>query len=440
MSETSAQEIKLSDPLTLPCGAILPNRLGKGAMTEGIADPHGRATNRHARLYKTWADGGLGLSLTGNVMVDGRYLERAGNVVIEGEQSEAQMKALKEYAKAGQSNGGHIWMQISHAGRQTQKAINDDPVAPSAVGEVALPGGRFSAPRALTGEEIEDVIARFVHTSSVAKQAGFDGVQIHAAHGYLISEFLNPLTNQRTDEWGGSLENRAAILLRIIKGCRDALGPDYPVSVKLNSSDFQKGGFSLEDCIKVVALLEAASIDLIEISGGNYEQPSMMGIEGLEPVYQDAAMVKQSTQSREAYFLNYAIAIRNAVNVPLMVTGGFRSRAAMIEALNEDGISLIGIARPLCARPNLPNQLMDGSIDLLPSDEKTLALGPGYLGPKSSNKTIRAINGFANMAFFYRNIVRIADGKKPKAKMNLLGAFIKHQQEDAKNAKRLVRG
>jgi len=440
MGENTEQMIKLSDPLTLPCGVTLPNRLAKGAMTEGIADPHGRATKRHARLYKAWADGGLGLSLTGNMMVDGRYLERAGNIVIEGPQSDAQLKALKAYAKAGQAKGGQIWMQISHAGRQTQKAITTEPVAPSALGEVALPGGRFSAPRALTGEEIEDVIARFIHTATIAKQTGFDGVQIHAAHGYLISEFLNPLTNQRNDQWGGSLENRAAILLKIIEGCRTALGPDYPISVKLNSSDFQKGGFSLDDCIKVVALLEAASIDLIEISGGNYEQPSMMGIEGLEPVYQDAAMVKQSTRAREAYFLNYAIAIRKAVNVPLMVTGGFRSRAAMIEALNEDKIALIGIARPLCARPDLPNQLLDGSIDTLPSDEKTMALGPGYFGPKSSNNTIRAINGFANMAFFYRNILRLADGKKPKAKMNLLAAFIKHQQEDAKNVKRLVRG
>ncbi|MDG1416168.1 MAG: hypothetical protein P8P99_00035, partial [Maricaulis sp.] len=182
---------------------------------------------------------------------------------------------------------------------------------------------------------------------------------------------------------------------------------------------------------------EAASVDLIEISGGNYEQPRMMGIEGLEPVYEDEAMIKSSTRSREAYFLNYAVAIREAVTVPLMVIGGFRTRDAMLSALNEDQIALIGIARPVCSRPDLPNQMIAGQIDTMPSDEATLALGPGWFGPKSSNPTMRAINGFANMSYFYRNIIRMADGKKSKVRMNLMAAFIKHQMTDDADAKRL---
>ena len=432
-------KIQLGDPLALPCGATLPNRLCKSAMTEGLADSHNRATERHARLYRSWAEGGLGLSITGNVMVDKRYLERAANIVIDGEQSDEQMAGLAAMAEAGRAGGGHIWMQISHAGRQSPKAIATEPVAPSAIGEVALPGGLFAKPRALSVEEIHDVIRRFVHTASVAKAAGFTGVQIHSAHGYLLSEFLNPLINQREDEWGGSLENRARLLLEIIAAVRAEVGSDYPVGVKLNSSDFQKGGFALDECIAVVGMLETAGIDLVEISGGNYEQPALLGIEGLEPVYQDEAAVKASTRAREAYFLNYATAIRKNCNIPLMVTGGFRSRDAMLAAMNEDDIQMIGLARPLCVDVDIPKQLIEGSLDQLVSWEKQLSLGPGWFGPASSNATMRAMNGFANMAFFYRNILRLGEGRPTRRKMNLLFAFMAHQMQDAEDAKQLIR-
>jgi len=432
-------KINMGDPLTLPCGATLPNRLCKSAMTEGLADDHNRATDKHARLYQAWAEGGLGLSVTGNVMVDKRYLERAANIVIDGEQSDEQMQGLSKMAEAGRAGGGHIWMQISHAGRQSPKAIATEPVAPSAIGEVALPGGLFAKPRALTVDEIQNVIARFAHTATVAKLTGFTGVQIHSAHGYLLSEFLNPLINQREDEWGGSLENRARLLLEIIAAVRAAVGSDYPIGVKLNSSDFQKGGFALDECISVVGMLEQAGVDLVEISGGNYEQPALLGIEGLEPVYKDETAVKASTRAREAYFLNYATAIRENCNVPLMVTGGFRSREAMLAALNDDDIQIIGLARPLCVDTDLPERLIEGSLDRLTPWEDSLALGPGFFGPQSSNPTLRAMNGFANMAFFYRNILRLGEGRPTKRKMNLLFAFIKHQMTDAQDAKNLKR-
>ena len=276
--------VSLSDPLKLPCGAVLKNRFAKAAMTEGLADAHNRATGRHVTLYRRWAEGGAGLLLTGNVMVDRRYLERAGNVAIDGPQSEDARRALNAWADAATEAGAAIWMQISHAGRQTPKMIAKQPVAPSAVG-VDLPGGQFGAPRALGEPEIEDVIARFAHVASTAKAAGFTGVQVHAAHGYLISEFLNPLVNRRDDKWGGSLENRARLLLRSVDAVRAKVGSGFPVSVKLNSSDFQKGGFSFEECLEVIERLNGAGIDLLEISGGNYEQPRMMGIEGMEPVF-----------------------------------------------------------------------------------------------------------------------------------------------------------
>jgi 2,4-dienoyl-CoA reductase-like NADH-dependent reductase (Old Yellow Enzyme family) len=429
----------INDPLELPCGVILPNRLCKAAMTEGLADGENTATERHSTLYRRWAEGGIGLSITGNVMVDRRFLERAGNLAIDGSQTPAQMKALESYAKAGRADGSHVWMQISHAGRQSPKAVATQPVAPSAVGEVALPGGLFAKPRALTGTEIEDVITRFVHAARIAKSAGFSGVQIHAAHGYLISEFLNPLINQRDDEWGGGLDGRSRLLLTVIDRVRAEVGASFPIGVKLNSSDFQKGGFSLSDCIAVVRKLEIAAVDLIEISGGNYEQPQMMGIDGLEPVYQDESMVRASTRDREAYFLNYAAAIRRECNVPLMVTGGFRRRMAMDAALREDGIAMIGIARPLCVDSDLPNKILSGETDRMPSWETTLSIGPGWFGPQSSSSMIQAINGFANMAFFYRNIIRLSEGAKPKTRMNLLAAFIKHQMTDAQDAKRLRR-
>jgi 2,4-dienoyl-CoA reductase-like NADH-dependent reductase (Old Yellow Enzyme family) len=253
-------------------------------MTEGIADANNRATQRHVTLYRRWADGGAGLLITGNVQVDRRYLERAGNIVIEGPQNATQLTALEALAEAGASNDTQLWMQISHAGRQTPKLVASEPVGPSNI-PVALPGGRFGKPRALSGDEIRDVIKRFAFAAGVAKQTGFTGVEIHSAHGYLLSEFLSPRVNVRDDEWGGSLENRARLLLETVRAVRATVGSDFAVAVKLNSADFQKGGFSFDDCLRVIEILNEEGLDLLEISGGNYEQPRLMGIEGLEPVF-----------------------------------------------------------------------------------------------------------------------------------------------------------
>lgn len=426
----------IADPMTLPCGVTLPNRLVKAAMTEGLADPENRATDRHIRLYQKWAKGGAGVLITGNVQVDQNNLERPGNVVIQGRQEGDQLDRLKAWAKSVTDSGAHIWMQISHAGRQTPSTVNSEPVAPSEV-KVALPGGQFAAPRALSGLEIEELIERFSNTALVAKETGFSGVQVHAAHGYLLSEFLSPRVNQREDEWGGSLENRARFLLGVVRRTREKVGSSYPISVKLNSADFQKGGFSFEDCLQVVAWLEEASVDCLEISGGSYEQPMMMGSEGLEPAHHERKAA--STKKREAYFLDYAAEIAKKITIPLMVTGGFRTTAAMNAAIEYDGISLIGLARPLCVAADGPNHLLSGEHTELTSWEKVLRIGPGIFGPASPIKILKVMNAISTQGWFCLQLLRMGDGAEPDTNMGLLKAMRLYQKNESESAKALLR-
>ena len=304
----------LNQPLTLPCGAVVPNRICKAAMTEGLAHPDGSASAELARLYGLWSDGGSGILLSGNIQVDGDHLERPGNVVVDGPLSEDAFQALSTMAKEGTRAGNHLWAQISHAGRQTQKIVNPSPKAPSAV-RLRLPQSQFGEPVALTHEEIETLIDRFVNCAVVCQQAGFTGVQFHAAHGYLLSQFLSPLTNQRDDQWGGVLENRARALLTIVTRARDALGKEFPLSVKLNSADFQKGGFDFDDSLTVAGWLADAGLDLLEISGGTYEQPRLLNLDGVEPI--DEQAIARSTMAREAYFVDFAKAMREKLSILL---------------------------------------------------------------------------------------------------------------------------
>lgn len=426
----------LDQPFTLPCGLTAPNRIAKAAMTEGLAECRdgmsGIAGQRIARCYSTWAAGGAGMLITGNIMVDRRYRERPANVVVDGVQNQQQGAGLAAFAAAAKSGGGLAIAQISHAGRQSPRAIAPEPVGPSAV-RVKLPGGLFGTPRALSDNEILEIIDRFASAAAELCTAGFDGVQVHSAHGYLLSEFLNPRVNQRNDRWGGALENRARLLLEAVRAVRDAIGPHKALSVKLNSSDFQKGGFSFADCQQVVGLLQGEGVDLLEISGGNYEQPRMMGMDGLEPVFEDG--VRESTRAREAYFMAYAEKVLETARMPIMVTGGLRSRAAMEEAL-QAGVAMVGVARPLCADPEAPRRLLAGEIDSLPAVEGSLRLGPGWLGPNSPIDTIKAANGFGAMAYYYRNILRLGDGESTRGRMNLFAALVRHQLQEANDAKR----
>jgi len=404
-------------------------------MTEGLADSGNRATERHVTLYRRWAEGGAGLLLTGNAQVDRRYLERAGNIVIDGPQDAAQLTALQALAAAGTANDTHCWMQLSHAGRQTPKLVAAEPVGPSDI-PLAIPGGRFGKPRALTADEILEVIRRFRFAAGIAQQTGFTGVQIHSAHGYLLSEFLSPRVNQRNDEWGGSLENRARLLLETIRAVRVRVGPDFPLAVKLNSADFQRGGFSFDDCLSVIEMLNEEGLDLLEISGGNYEQPRLLGIAGLEPVFEQN--VRASTRAREAYFFDYAVAARRVAKMPLMVTGGFRSAAGMNEALSGGDVDMIGLARPLCIDPAFPARVLSGELHEAPDVEANLRIGPGILGPDSPVTTIKAINGFARIGWYYEQIYRLADGLEPDLAISALRALLAYDRTEKSKARALV--
>ena len=403
--------VKIDDPIMLPCGSSLKNRIGKAPMTEGLADGMNRATDRHVTLYRRWAAGGVGLSITGNVQVDRRYLERPGNVVID---QNGGFDELRAFAAAGTENNCNLMMQIGHPGRQTPRRVNPEPVAPSAVA-LALPEAAFGPPRALEGWEVADVIKRFAHVAEVARDTGFSSVQIHGAHGYLISEFLSPLANQRKDEWGGPLENRARLLLETVRAIRTKVGDDFPISVKLNSSDFQNGGFSHEECLQVVAWLEDASVDLLEISGGNYEQPSMMGAKT-----GTGEAVRESTVKREAYFMDYAASIRQATKIPLMVSGGFRSRSVMDAALAEGNTDIVGIGRPFCVEPDLANKLMANAEAVASAHENTISPSKAGLG------------------WFCLQIIRLADGVDAAAQMTGADAIALYLENEEATAAALV--
>ena len=425
--------LSIKDPLTLSSGLTLPNRLIKAAMSEGLADPENRATTRHAVLYRRWSEGGAGCLITGNVQVDRRNLERPGNVVIEGPQSTDARTRLKLFAEAAKSGGSRVIMQICHAGRQTPKAINARPVAPSPI-PLNMPGGQFGVPRAMTESEITQTIGKFAHVARVARECGFDGVQIHAAHGYLISQFLSPLSNQREDGWGGPLENRARLLIEILRAVRLEAGSDFAISVKLNSSDFQKGGFSHEDCLTVIDMLNSESVDFIEISGDNYEQPKMAGLEGVEPVFEDE--VRSSTRAREAYFNAYARSVKLRARMPVMATGGFRHLSAMNEALGSKDADLIGLGRPLCTNPDAAEKLLSGEADELAKWEERLQLGPGrWFGPNSPFILIKGLNGWGTQGWFCVQLLRLGHGQDPDTQMSVrkaLRLYLKNESQAAK--------
>jgi len=407
----------LAQNLTLPCGITLSNRLAKSAMTEGLADKFDRPTERHNILYKTWSNGGTGLHMTGNVMVDRRYLERAGNVVLE---DDKDLPLFAEWAKAGTSAGNQLWVQLNHPGRQCPKMVNSQPLSPSEVQLELL--GNFGKPRAMTEDDIQEVIARFTRSATLVKEAGFTGVQLHCAHGYLFSQFLSPKINQRTDQWGGSLENRARIIRETIRSVRREVGPEFPIGVKLNSADFQKGGFSLEDCVTVASWLGEDSVDLLEISGGTYEQLSLLGVEATE--------VRESTRKREAYFIEYAERIKTAAKIPLMVTGGFRSRDVMEQAITNKEVDIIGLARPLCTQANCSELLINGSLDKLDDYEQNLVLGTGFWGNNSSSSLIKSINNFGQVGFYYWQIIRLSQGQLPEPELKVFRSFVRHMTND----------
>lgn len=336
----------LFTPLTLPNGAIVPNRLAKAAMEETLAAAGQLPGPAIQRLYQRWAEGGTGLIITGNVMVDRRALTGPGTIALE---AGTPLAPFTDWARAARAHGAQVWMQISHPGRQVLANMGGQAWAPSAV---ALDLGKhsklFAQPVAMREGDIAEVIERFAATAHAAEQAGFTGVQIHAAHGYLISQFLSPLSNRREDAWGGSLANRARLLLEVVRAVRSRVAPGFCVAVKLNSADFQRGGFSEDDARQVLAMLNREQVDLVELSGGSYESPAMQG-----------RTADGRTLAREAYFLEFAKDLAAVAAMPLMTTGGI-ARREVAEQVLHGGVAIVGMATALAAVPDLPRQWRDG--------------------------------------------------------------------------------
>ncbi len=411
----------INDPIKLACGVTLPNRIAKPAITEGLADERGWPTAELERLYAGWAEAGFGLMISGNIIVDAYHLERPGNIVFDREPSSNQMKALKSWTSVARKNGAHLWAQLSHSGRQTQKIVNPTPLSPSAVA-VGLPGKLFGNPQEMTEAQIHQAIAQFVRAARISKAVGFTGVQIHAGHGYLISCFLSPMANRRTDQWGGSLHNRARLLMAIVSGVRSEVGPDFPICVKLNSADFQRGGFEQSDSEEVALMLEDAGIDLLEISGGSYESPAMVGEAGGGAGVERPQ--KASTIAREAYFLEFARSLRKRTKMPIMLTGGLRTREGMQAALDE-GVDVLGIARPVCVEPAAVKPLLDGTKDSLEAWEVRLHRDTGLFSNNSPLALVRTIASFAGIYWFYAQLYRLGRGDKPALRMKPLFAMLK---------------
>ena len=402
---TSVQaDMLMAQSLALPCGATLPNRIAKSATQEGLGDPLGHASEKVRRLYRRWSEGGSGLLITGDVMVDYSHRERPGNVVIDGN---GGMAELRQWSAAGTVGGNHLWMQINQPGRQTPASILQNPMAPSATSE-GLPAEGFGSPREMTGAEILDLIRRFGETAAIARETGFTGVQLHGAHGFMASSFLSPLANRREDEWGGSLENRARFMIESLRAIRRAVGPDFPVSVKMNSADFQKGGFDMAQSIGVVDMLNAEKLDLLEISGGNYNAPAMIGaIGGDNPL---ARKKSERTLRREAYFMEYARRVRPVATMPLMMTGGFRTRACMEDALAEGATDVIGLARPYCVSTDFPRRLLSGEIVDVPMVEERLLLDrEQYIGVLD-DRAFNLLEADHQLAWMYVQLTTLSEG------------------------------
>ncbi|MFE2103729.1 MULTISPECIES: NADH:flavin oxidoreductase/NADH oxidase family protein [unclassified Streptomyces] len=399
---------ELFSPLSLRSGPVLNNRIAKAAMEENMAGDGQLPDKELFGLYRRWAAGGTGLLITGNVMVHAEALTGPAGVVLD---EAAPLEPFIEWAKAGKSGGGAIWMQINHPGRQIGSDMPGVVWGPSAVAvDLGRHSSRFGRPVAMTPEQIQATVTRYAVTAQRAEQAGFDGVEVHAAHGYLLSQFLSPLVNKRTDQWGGSLENRARMLLDVVRAVRAAVSPTFAVAVKLNSADFQRGGFDADDARQVIEMLAPLGVDLVELSGGSYESPAMSG----RPA--DAR-----TQAREAYFLDLAKDLVKTSPLPLMLTGGI-TRRHTAERVLDSGVAIIGMGTALAVTPDLPDRWRRGR----EADEQ--------LRPVTwSDKALASAAGMAQVRHQMR---RIARGSHPTPNTHPALALISERRKQRRALRR----
>lgn len=326
----------LAQPLTLPCGATLKNRIAKSAMSDSLGDGAGNPTDDQVRLYERWAKGGLALSIIGEVQGSPHFAEKPGNLILNRHSDRNQLERL---ATAGATDDAQLWLQLGHAGAMADAPIST-PKGPSALD---LPGLICGA---LSLDEIRALPAEFARTARLAKELGFGGVELHAAHGFLLNQFLSPLFNKRADAYGGSLQNRMRLLLEVIGAVRKSVGPEYPVGIKLNATDQLEGGFAEDESLAVVAAVDKTGIDLMDISGGTY--------------FPGAASSSDRSGSGP-YFLEFAGRARAKTNIPLMVTGGFKSLTQAENAIADGSADVIGLARALVVEPELPSYWLTGT-------------------------------------------------------------------------------
>ncbi len=321
----------LGQPLELPCGVQLKNRLVKSAMSDSLGDGVGNPTEAQMRLYERWAEGGAALSLIGEVQGSPLFPEKPGNLVLV---ADAEMPAVRALAKRGSAGGAHIWPQLGHAGALAHLPISQ-PKGPSPLDVEGLRCNGMSL------EDIHELPGTYARTAALAKVAGFGGVQIHAGHGFLFSQFLSPLFNHRTDAYGGPVERRFRIINEVIDAVRQAVGVSFPIGIKINSADFQRGGFTEDESFEVVRLLDNTSIDLIDVSGGTY--------------FPGAASSSDGTSSSGPYFIDFARRAKEVTSIPIMLTGGFEARDQAVSVLQSHSADAISLARAMVLNPSLAN-------------------------------------------------------------------------------------
>lgn len=319
----------LFQPLELPCGVSLENRLVKSAMSDSLGDGRGNPTNAQIRLYERWAEGGIAASIVGEVQGTSAHAEKPGNLVLN---HDSDQPKFAELAKHGASDKTQLWLQLGHAGAMAHAPISL-PKGPSAI---EIDGLRCEA---MTIQDIQELPNEFARTAGLAQQLGFGGVQIHAAHGFLLSQFLSPLFNKRKDNYGGTSTSRMRLLLEVVEAVRGLVDPTFVVSVKLNATDQLDGGFEERDALKVISALDKTGIDFIDVSGGTY--------------FPGAKSSSERTSSGP-YFLDFASHARKRTSIPIMLTGGFKTRQQAIDAIHTGNLDLVGVARALILDHSLP--------------------------------------------------------------------------------------
>jgi len=330
---------------SIKIGSIeIPNRFARSATHDFMAANDGFITERQVSLFKNLAEGEVGLIITGHAYVNAGGKASPYQI---GVYTDELIEGLSQITEAVHQYPTRIFLQLSHAGRQTKpKLCRNTPLAPSAVYEPTFK----VTPKEMSQEEIKGVIDNFIQSSRRAKQAGFDGVQLHIAHGYLLSSFISPYTNRRKDEWGGSLSNRSQIAVEIIQGIRGLLGKEFPLIVKLNSTDFLPSGINLKESIDIAKILEKEGTDGIEVSGGMAEAGKGSVWQGLLP------------EEQEGYFIDNASRIKKALTIPVFGLGGIRSFSAMEKIIEEGKVDIISMSRPFIREPFLIKKFRSGKI------------------------------------------------------------------------------